>query len=748
MLPPLNRTIDQSIQALPDAVTNPLASGFWETRDMRGPLLAPFGTRARERQLRAIYRHDYNGLVRGAFAGVAKTIASTAFEIKGPEEISKDTAKYYRATAKAVGMSITEDSKRPDIEYYQELLRQADFGRGWTVLVEKVIKDYLRQDGGGFIEVIAAGKASKAPAGAVTGLAALDSLRVLPTGDPEYPALYWNMKGEYHLIHAGRLIQLQDMPDSDEIRPGYGECALSRAVGLAQREILMGRYIEAQLDDLPSPGFMTASGMLDAQRQKALNLYRQDQNADAQMEWGKLMWFFSQDPSIPVKLEQVAFQQPPEKFDFEQYTTIDIDSLALALGVDRQELWQLSGGNIGSGTQSETLAQKSRGKTLGIIRAELTRQINDLLPDEYVFEFKYEDAAEEKEKAATAQMWVDAVTKLNNVLSVDEQRRLLADTVKAIQDVVTDENGEMVTATDADVQPPAQVIAADITANARLNAANGGQNGGAPNDGGANSAVRKPSNTGTQVGRRDNTDTTRKAIQSTRIEFDRDITSITWEQIESEFENRFTKSVNDYQIGLITSSRLGIILRELLRVFGFKVLQKSLQTTGIQIVDSLGDPVALTAHEIQAYNRWLADQSEFISNFVKELSKKEPQDQGIINAWWLLLPIGATLANGVPDWINPIDARGRAKLWIRKSLGAIRSIGIMLADKNGMYEFTGTDGAESCETCTRLKGQVHRYYDWYTKHLRPQVDTENYECGGWNCQHRLIKTTKAEQGRF
>lgn len=731
MLPPLTKQIDTSIQALPDAEKNPYASGFWESIPMRGPLLAPFGTRMRERQLRDIYRNDYNGIVRGAFAGIAKTIASTPFEIKGPETLTKDTAKYYRATAKAAGMVISESSQRPDIEYYQELLRQADFGRGWTSLIEKVIKDFLRQDGGAFIEVIGAGKASKAPRGAVMGLAALDSLRVLPTGDPEYPALYWNMHGEYHLIHNTRLIQLQDMPDTDEIRPGYGECALSRAVAIANREISMGRYIDAQLDDLPSPGFMAASGMLESQRAKAVQLYRADQSNDSRPEWGKLIWFFSQDPTMPITLEQIPFQQPPEKFSFQEYTTIDIDSLALALGVDRQELWQLSGGNIGSGSQSETLAQKARGKTLGIIRAELTRQINDLMPDEYVFEFKYEDAAEEKEKAATAQMWVSAVTSLTNILSTDEQRRLLADTVKAIQDVVTDENGEMVTATDADVQPPAQVIAADITANARLNANNGGQNGGAVKPSGADSAVRKPSNAGA------------KARGWNNADFDQ-------QTIESEFEQQFVKAVNDYLGNRITKIRASIILRELLREYGLREFRSAMKTAGIEIFNERGDLMALNVQETSAYTRWLIDQGVFVSRFINELDKRKQQNEQT-DRWWLLLPIATTLkpvATALGETLNPFSASGRAKLWIRKSLGAIRSQAIMIADKNGMYEFVGTDGFESCETCMRLKGQVHRYSDWYVNHLRPQVDTDNYDCGGWNCQHKLRKTTKAEQGNF
>ncbi|MGA0506735.1 hypothetical protein ACO2WS_26100, partial [Escherichia coli] len=68
-------------------------------------------------------------------------------------------------------------------------LRQADFGRGWGSLISKVLLDYLRQDGGGFIEVIAPGNPLKAPTAPATGLAYLDSLRCLPTGDPEYPVV-------------------------------------------------------------------------------------------------------------------------------------------------------------------------------------------------------------------------------------------------------------------------------------------------------------------------------------------------------------------------------------------------------------------------------------------------------------------------------------------------------------------------------------------------------------------------------
>jgi len=434
-----------TIQVHPDATKGEGVNRFAWVQS-RGPLLPEYGSRSRERALNLLYLFDYNWMPRSAFTGLMKKVAATPWEITGPDDISTGAKAWYY---KQVG---SLESDRPDIEYWQELLRQANFGAGWADFIKMGV-DYLKQDAGWYWEIIAPGNPQEAPTGAVTGLAHLDSLRCIPTGDPTYPVLYINEKNIYHLLHHTRVVHMVDMPSGDITRRGYGMCALSRAVVIANREINMGRYIDTFLDDKPPPGVVIASGMVKQERDYALARFKDEQRVDEKAAWGNQLWFFAADATQAASLTFQSFAQAPEKFNFKEYTDIDINSLALALGVDIQELWQLSGGNIGSATQSEVLHRKGQGRAIGDLYANIERAINDILPVDYNFEFKYKDENEDKDRAELARIWTDVVNNAGANLSEDEARRVLANQVEGIHDAITDEEGEIIRVDDLDVQP-------------------------------------------------------------------------------------------------------------------------------------------------------------------------------------------------------------------------------------------------------------------------------------------------------
>lgn len=434
-----------SIQSHPDARKG---EGMWDIgwQYSRGPLLSTHGKRQREKELNLLYWLDYNWMVKSAFTGLMKKVAATPWEITGPDDISTGVKAWYY---KQIGRI---DVDRPDIEYWQEILRQANFGAGWSDFVKMGV-DYLKQDGGWYWEIIAPGDPKQAPTGAVTGIAHLDSLRCIPTGDPEYPVVYYNRQNKYHLLHHTRVVHMVDMPSGDITKKGYGLCALSRAVVISNREMNMAKYIDASLDDKPPPGVVVASGMTKLERDRAMKEYSAEQNTDEQPMWGKQLWLYAADATLAANLEFTNFAQAPEKFSFEEYTQIDFDSLALALGVDVQELKQLSGGNIGSATQSEVLHRKGQGRAIADIYANTERAINDVLPPDYTFGFKYKDENEDREVAELAGKWTDAVNGAGANISQDESRRVLANQVPAFHDAMTDESGEIVRADDLDVQP-------------------------------------------------------------------------------------------------------------------------------------------------------------------------------------------------------------------------------------------------------------------------------------------------------
>lgn len=573
MLAELDTLRKETIQVLPDAKKEAPVGLYFESS--RGPLLYPWATQGREWQLWYAYHGDYMWAVQGAFAGIMKKIASTPWEIAGPEDATETAKEYWRQAAKAANIALP-GKQREDIEYWQQFLRQADFGRGWTTFCHKGV-DYLRQDKGWFWEIIAPGNdTTKPPTGAATGIAHLDSLKCIPTGDPEFPVVYYDVKGKMHLMHHTRIVQLTDMEDGHEDRPGYGLCALSRAFSIATRETLMGRYVEANLDDKPAPGIILAQGMVKGEREKAAATYRDEQNRDAQPIWGKQLWFYGADPSVNnLDFKVFAFQTPPEKFNYKEYVELDMNQLALAIGIDVQELWQLTGGNIGSAGQSEILHQKSRGKTIGDLMTSMERAINDVLPEEYEFTFKVQDANEEREKADSAQVWASVVSSLGANISTEEARQLLANQVEAVHDAIVDSSGKVQRLPDVDVGDEADIEAsADDDAQAD-----------------AETPTKKPASTQSE-----------KAYQSTLLEFENDFASMTKAALDGELDRR----------------RFAIISRAMLRKYGRKAYMDGLVDGGVE-ADEFDEDDQVT------FTLWLSENSAHLTDYADRIYKTDTE---------------------------------------------------------------------------------------------------------------------------
>lgn len=422
----------ESVQDLPQVTeSGGVETSFWGWATQRGPILPAWGTRERERWLRAYDRHEHNTLWQGASSGLIKKIKATPYELKG-------------------GRNLTHR--------FDDVLRCAQFGQGWGTFLSLMLRDYLRFDGGAYAEIIAPGNPLKAPTGAVTGIAHLDSYRCVPTGDPEYPVVYYSRKGKMHILHHTRLLHLIDMPDGDQDHPGYGLCSLSRAIAVVQRQLYMNQYIAGKLDSKPEPGVVIANNLNAADRNAAFAAFRGEQSTDLPPEWGKVAWFFNLDPAKVASLTSFTFSNPPEKFDYPVYVNLDINELALAIGVDKQELWELSGAT-GTAGQSIIQAEKSEGKAPGEIRTSLEREINNkLLPDSLEFEWKVRDGRAAQQEATTAQTWAGVATSLAALLADQPNGKqmaaqLFANQVGAVADVVLDEDGQ-IRLPDVDKKPP------------------------------------------------------------------------------------------------------------------------------------------------------------------------------------------------------------------------------------------------------------------------------------------------------
>lgn len=640
----LTMALRHTVQDVPqvDKLNGASSVGFWLPATERGPILPAWGTRERERVLRLYDRHELNNLWQGARAGLTKKIVATPYELVGP--------KYGANYAK----------------HFDGVLRDAQFGAGWGQFLSLLIRDFMRFDGGAYFEIIAPGNPLKAPTGRMTGIAHLDAFRCLPTGDPEYPVVYYSRMGKLHVLHHTRVFHWLDAPDGDQDHPGYGECSLTRAIALVQREILMGRYVMGSLDDKPQPGIVLAQGMNEAHWRKAWDAFRTQQTTDVAPDWGKVMPIFSMDPTLPVKLENFTFAKPPEKFDYKVYVEIDIDQLALAIGVDRQEIAQLTGGNIGSQGQSVIQHAKSQGKMPGYIYASLERALNQALPESCEFGFKVKDAVEAQEEANKAQVWTGVALQLEPLLGKQIAMEILANQVEAVADAVLDDNGEYIRLDDADPKPAELDVTLDDAA--------------PPTDVPAEGAPVELQLV--------------KDFDATRAAF------------VSAFEDLAAAGLD----GDLNRRRAGTVLRANVSRLGRAAYSDGLKQGGVE---------ELSEDDLAAIAVLIAEQSGYVTAFMDTL---------------------------FADGVTAGGITAHANAWANKSLQVFYDAGVLSADANGLYLWELGATEDHCADCQRMAGQKHRFKEYHDKGIYPKSDT--LDCGGFQCDCRLTKTTGRAKGKW
>lgn len=401
-----NQTI-QTVQTLPDAESGISFFNLLESAVERSPLLPTRGTMARLSTGRRVYYHEGNTLFRGAIAGLTKKIQSTPYQIKADEEIYGN--------------------------YWNLFIETASFGN-WETFISELVLAYSIFDTGAFVEIIAPGAPDSPPTGPASGIAMLDSLNCWPTGDPEFPVIYYNAEGEMHKLHHTRVIQFVDMPERSNFLYGWGDCSLSRCITPIHQEILMAQYNRTQLDDAPTPGMLLLKNLNEEDVLDAVAKMRLRQENDEDL-FGRVTFLYGVATEIVPEIVSVAFNAPPESFDYEKFTVLDVKKIALGIGIDIQEIWELTGAGIGTGTQSEILAKKSKGRAIGRLLKGIERMINDIFPSDVEFKFHYRDEEEDLQFAQIASTWASAVSTMVD-LSPETRAMILKNQIEGVGDAV------------------------------------------------------------------------------------------------------------------------------------------------------------------------------------------------------------------------------------------------------------------------------------------------------------------------
>lgn len=529
---------------------------------------------------------------------------------------------------------------------------------------------------------------------AVVGIGVLDPLRCHFTGNSEFPVMYQDtVTGAIHELHYTRVHRFVPYPFSDPELAGRGLSSLSRALGYVQQQMVQQQYIGERMNNEPAPGILLVNGMIPADWDNAWELYQKARQNQGVTQFKPIMEVIGKQGST-ITIEFIPFSLPPENFDPIQMTELQARAIALGLDTDPQDILPLAGGSWGVNGQAKILDQKNRAGGFTYVLKMLERFFNTkVLPDYLTFKWNYRDSEQTAEQAETAKrnlsIITDFVALINSTGAVSPQR-LNDIVVRAVADNVEMFADLLTDESGAIIRlyddDPTPALDAVLTSD---------EQGGAP----AVAPVAAGAAVQPQTAVMDVT-------KAWRVK--------DFDTVAGEFMARFGAISVGYVDGQTARRRAGDLLRQQLRVYGRRAMVEGKKAAGVDEPD-------LTPGETSWLMAWLGQQSKYVSNYTERLGKR-----------------GQTTA----------ELRQSLNAWVGKSLEAAYSAGLRFGGEDGMYEFGGRDGMESCSTCRRLKGQRHKYSVWYKARLRPRVDTDNFECGSWQCEHKLIKVSGASRGRL
>lgn len=644
-------------------------------------LLPPWGTFACDRALRLLDNIQFNALWSGARNVYIDKILST------PSEISGGRNQTYRWQ---------------DIFYFT-----SEFGEGYDFMMTKVLIDYLTLNRGAFIEKVGYGN-SDTPLDSdarVVGLNHLDALRIVMTGNREWPYIYYSeYTGEYHRLHYTRVMRLVHKPSPITTMAGVGKSVLYDALSVSNAQVLLGKAQNESLSDSPPSGIVVFNNIRGEDVNTAMLQFAHENRRDGMTTYRAPLHLESKDPTAPATVEFIPLAVMPKDYDYEKYMKTHVNLLALTMGLDPQDIWPLSTHSLGSGAQSTILEQKTRGKGPGYVLTLLERMWNTVLPRSLKFEYKAANSQQGLEEAQIAFQWSQT---LNPILWMtdDEKRQIMSNQVEAFADALLDEDGTLIRLPDSDPKDQQAQQVEDVIAD---------ESNGAGDTTTTSASTETTADDNEQMGQNATASapTTKEFTPDDNWETDG---VVYWRKKQ---DNTPAKPY-DKRAKQLTLAMAGI-MQDALK----GVAQKA--TTKAQL------KATLLQHGQDQYADVLDE---------NDIGELDDSDKEVIADW---LKSQSPYVNGLSDDLygdsaDSINVDDRAGKWA----GAIASIYYLAqqnAEENALYKFVGDDGKESCTTCQMLKDEEpHRMAWWVGNDYLPNVSHDNFECGTWagHCEHYL-----------
>lgn len=258
----------------------------------------------------------------------------------------------------------------------------------------------------------------------VNSLYSVDPTHCRLTGDIEYPLAYTGddlLKLDPQEWNTNAYFRMVDNINTDATFNGLGICAVSRALELAKILTALYEHDAEQLLSKAPRGLLLLNGISEEQWESTLQA-RVETMSDLEKKYYTGVQVFAGNGLEKVSAELVSLSRIPDGLDHVEFTNLVMNLYALAFKYDPREFWPVSGGQLGTATETETQHKKATGK--GGMDFILTYQENlqDLLPPTVEFEFEARDIDGEIKDESLTSAIVKNIVDLGAAGYIDEEQ--------------------------------------------------------------------------------------------------------------------------------------------------------------------------------------------------------------------------------------------------------------------------------------------------------------------------------------
>lgn len=352
---------------------------------------------SRDRTLADAYRRC--GLWASAVNIAVTRIASLGYEVKGD-----------------VGLRVREARKM--------------LGRDWVGLMQRLTRDYVTYDNGGFMQIV---RASAGYGSRVLGYLYLPGGRCVRTGDPDIPVVYMDELGYMHELKAHQVVAFSDMPEDDLF--GVGLSATSRAYDAIYEHLSVRQFFKEKATGRRPLALDFLSGISQDAVDETIAGAQADAAAKGYQAYMGAALTANSNP-VPLTHVRIPLAELPAGFDQVLHTELTQIEFSDAIGIDPVELNPRLIGNrsLGAGSQAEVLDDKQSSKGLVSFRQQILAFFNDTerwhaLPNSVTFAFSEKDLKDQAALAGIKQ--TRAATRASMITSgeitPDQARQLAVD---------------------------------------------------------------------------------------------------------------------------------------------------------------------------------------------------------------------------------------------------------------------------------------------------------------------------------